>query len=162
MKNAHKPTEGSNTIKVLFSNKLGEAFDRSCLNLMKKVIAYTMLSERDDLNGEVALTLCKDEYIKDLNNQYRGIDAVTDVLSFPTLDFEPIGGYSLLGDVVISLPRATEQAREYGHSVVRELCFLSVHSALHLMGYDHVDDEEGRIYMEKRQEEVLNHFGIGR
>lgn len=162
MKSTQKPTEKSNTIRVLFTNKLGKAFDRSCLNLMKRVIAYTMLTERSDLNGEVALTLCTDERIKELNYTYRGIDSVTDVLSFPTLDFEPIGGYSLLGDIVISLPRATEQAAEYGHSLTRELCFLSVHSALHLMGYDHVDDEEGRIYMEKRQDEVLNYFGIGR
>lgn len=161
-KSTHKPTEEQGTIKVVFTNKLGKAFDRSCLNLMKKVIAYAMLTERGGLNGEVALTLCTDEHIKELNNAYRGIDSVTDVLSFPTLDFEPVGGYSLLGDIVISLPRATEQAAEYGHSLTRELCFLSVHSALHLMGYDHVDDEEGRIYMEKRQEEVLNHFGIGR
>lgn len=161
-KSTHKPSEEQGTIKVVFTNKLGKAFDRRCLNLMKKVIVYAMLTERSDLNGEVALTLCTDEHIKELNSAYRDIDSVTDVLSFPTLDFEPVGGNSLLGDIVISLPRATEQAVEYGHSLTRELCFLSVHSALHLMGYDHVDDEEGRIYMEKRQEEVLNHFGIGR
>lgn len=149
-------------IKVSFTNKTGAAFDRKCLNLMKKVIAYTMLSEREGLNGEVALTLCNNEYIRELNNDYRGIDSVTDVLSFPTLDFDAIGGYSLFGDIVISLPRATEQAKEYGHSLTRELCFLCVHSALHLLGYDHVDDEDGRIYMEKRQDEVLSYFGIER
>ena len=149
-------------IKVSFTNKTGAAVDRKCLNLMKKVIAYTMLSEREGLNGEVALTLCNNEYIRELNNDYRGIDSVTDVLSFPTLDFDAIGGYSLLGDIVISLPRATEQAEEYGHSLTRELCFLCVHSALHLLGYDHVDDEDGRIYMEKRQDEVLSYFGIER
>lgn len=149
-------------VKVLFTNKTGSAFDRKTLNLMKKVIAYAMLSEKDGLNGEVALTLCSDAYIKELNNNFRGIDSVTDVLSFPTLDFEPVGGYSILGDIVISLPRAVLQAEEYGHSLKRELCFLCVHSALHLMGYDHVDDEEGRLYMERRQDEVLSYFGIER
>lgn len=149
-------------VKVLFSNKTGAAFDRKTLNLMKKVIVYTLLSEKAALNGEVALTLCNDEYIKELNNDYRGINSVTDVLSFPTLDFEPIGGYSILGDIVISLPRASMQAEEYGHSLKRELCFLCVHSSLHLLGYDHVDDEDGRIYMEKRQDEVLSYFGIER
>ncbi len=147
-------------LKVVFTNKTGKAFDRKTLNLMKKVIIYTMLSEKEALNGEVALTLCDNEYIKELNNEYRGIDAVTDVLSFPTFEFD--GEYSILGDVVISLPRAIEQAEEYGHGLTRELCFLCVHSALHLLGYDHVDDEEGRLYMEKRQDEVLGYFGIER
>lgn len=149
-------------VKVLFTNKTGSAFDRKTLNLMKKVIAYAMLTEKDGLNGEVALTLCDDAYIKELNNDFRGIDSVTDVLSFPTLDFEHVGGYSILGDIVISLPRAVLQAEEYGHSLKRELCFLCVHSALHLMGYDHVDDENGRLYMERRQDEVLSYFGIER
>lgn len=149
-------------VKVRFSNKTGASFDRKTLNLMKKVISYTMLSEREDLNGEVSLTLCGDAYIKELNAKFRRIDAVTDVLSFPTFDFEEEGGYTLLGDVVISLPRALKQAEEYGHGICRELCFLCAHSALHLMGYDHVDDEEGRLYMEAKQEEVMSHFGIER
>ncbi len=148
-------------IKVLFNNKTGVAFDRKTLNAMKKVICYTIEAEEPDALGEVSLTLCDNEYIRELNSEFRGIDAPTDVLSFPTLDFDmPV--YSMLGDIIISLERATAQAEEYGHSLLRELCFLSVHSALHLLGYDHVDDEEGRIYMEKRQDEVLNHFGIGR
>ncbi|MBQ3081772.1 MAG: rRNA maturation RNase YbeY [Clostridia bacterium] len=148
-------------IKVLLNNKTGKAFDRKTLSVMKKVICYAIEAEHPDIEGEVSLTLCDNEYIRELNSEFRGIDAPTDVLSFPTLDFD-MGGYTIIGDIIISLERATAQAEEYGHSLLRELCFLSVHSALHLLGYDHVDDEEGRIYMEKRQEEVLLHFGIGR
>jgi len=148
-------------IKVLLNNKTGKAFDRKTLSAMKKVICYAIEAEHPDIEGEVSLTLCDNEYIRELNSEFRGIDAPTDVLSFPTLDFD-MGGYTIIGDIIISLERATAQAEEYGHSLLRELCFLSVHSALHLLGYDHVDDEEGRIYMEKRQEEVLLHFGIGR
>lgn len=148
-------------IKVLFCNKTGKAFDRKTLNAMKKVICYTIEAEKPDIDGEVSLTICDNAYIKELNYEYRSIDAPTDVLSFPTLDFD-VGGYNLLGDIIISLERASLQAEEYGHSLLRELCFLSVHSALHLLGYDHIDDEDGRLYMENRQEEVLNQFGIGR
>lgn len=148
-------------LKVLFNNKTGSAFDRKTLNAMKRVIVYTIEDEYPDVEGEVSLTLCDNEQIRELNNEFRGIDAPTDVLSFPTLDFD-MPDYCMLGDIIISLDRASAQAEEYGHSLLRELCFLSVHSALHLLGYDHVDDEEGRIYMEKRQNEVLLHFGIGR
>jgi len=148
-------------LKVLFNNETGSAFDRKTLNAMKRVIAYTIEAEHPDVEGEVSLTLCDNRRIRELNNEFRGIDAPTDVLSFPTLDFD-MPEYSTLGDIIISLERAAAQAEEYGHSLLRELCFLSVHSALHLLGYDHVDDEEGRIYMEKRQDEVLEHFGIGR
>ncbi len=148
-------------LKVLFNNKTGSAFDRKTLNAMKKVIAYTIEAECPEAQGEVSLTICDNECIRELNKEFRDIDAPTDVLSFPTLDFD-MPGYSMLGDIIISLERATAQAEEYGHSLLRELCFLSVHSALHLLGYDHVDDEEGRIYMEKRQNEVLEHFGISR
>ncbi|MBQ4647620.1 MAG: rRNA maturation RNase YbeY [Clostridia bacterium] len=149
-------------IKIWFSNLTGTAFDRKTLNAMKKVIEYTILSELPEAEGEVSLTVCCNEHIQKLNAEYRNIDAPTDVLSFPTLDFETEDGYVSFGDVVISTEKAYAQAEEYGHSPMREFCFLCVHSALHLMGYDHVDDEEGRIYMERRQEEVLLNFGINR
>lgn len=149
-------------LKVWFNNRTGKAFDRKILNAMKRVIIYTLLSELPDAEGEVSLTLCDNECIKALNSEYRGVDAATDVLSFPTLDFESEEGYISFGDIVVSKEKAFSQAEEYGHSALREFCFLCVHSALHLLGYDHVDDEEGRLYMEKRQEEVLANFGINR
>lgn len=149
-------------IKVLFSNLTGSAFDRKTLNAMKKVIVYAICDEIPDADGEVSLTVCNNDHIKELNNDFRGIDAPTDVLSFPTMDFEIEEGYVSYGDIVISVERAISQAEEFGHSVLREFCFLCVHSALHLLGYDHVDDEEGRLYMENKQEEILKAFGINR
>ena len=145
-------------IKILFNNQSGSAMPRGTINLMKKVIRFTVESERPRLEGEVSLTVCLDSRIRRLNAEYRGIDRPTDVLSFPTLDFED--GYAMLGDIVVSCEMAQRQAEEYGHSLERELCFLCVHSALHLLGYDHEDDGEGRLYMERRQEEILAFFGI--
>lgn len=147
-------------IKVLFSNLSGEPLDRKMMSVMKKVIVYTIVSEIEIDEGEVSLTLCDNAYIRELNKLHRNIDRETDVLSFPTLDFEESDGYVAFGDIVVSLEKARSQADEYGHNLLRELCFLCVHSTLHLLGYDHVDNEEGRIYMEQRQEEILNSFGI--
>ena len=149
-------------IKVLFSNLTKKAFDRKTLNAMKKLIAFTISSEIPDAEGEVSLTVCDNGYIHELNKEFRNVDSPTDVLSFPTLDFETEEGYVSFGDIVISVERAMQQAEEYGHSPLREFCFLCVHSALHLLGYDHVDDEEGSLYMESRQEEILKEFSINR
>ena len=148
--------------KIYLTNLTPSPFPRATLEKMKKCIRETVCEEYPDHLFEVSLTVCDNEYIKELNRDYRGKDAPTDVLSFPMLDFDSPETETLLGDIVISLERAEEQAKEYGHSLLRELCFLSVHSALHLMGYDHVDDEEGRLYMEAKQEEILNRLGITR
>ena len=147
-------------IKTLFKNRTYTAMSRTTLNMMRKTIVYTIESERPDLNGEVSFVVCPDRYIQNLNKEYRGIDKPTDVLSFPTFDFED--EYVMLGDIVVSLETAERQAEEYCHSFERELCFLCAHSALHLLGYDHENNEEDRLYMEKRQEEILKHFGVGR
>lgn len=149
-------------LKILFSNLTKKAFDRKILNAMKKVIVYTICEEIPDAEGEVSLTICNNDHIQELNNEFRSIDAATDVLSFPTFDFETEDGYVSYGDIVISVERALQQAEEFGHSNMREFCFLCVHSALHLLGYDHIDDEEGRIYMESKQDEILDKFGINR
>lgn len=149
-------------IKVMFSNRTGEAFDRKTLNAMKKLIVFTIQSELEEAEGEVSLTVCNDDYIREVNNEFRSIDSPTDVLSFPTLDFETEDGYVSFGDILISVDRAKAQAEDFGHSLLREYCFLCVHSALHLMGYDHVDNEEGRIYMENRQDIILAEHGITR
>lgn len=119
---------------------------------------------------EVAVTLSGDDFLRELNKTYRGIDSPTDVLSFP-LDLGDdleLGGASLppeaarhLGDVVVSLERAKAQAEEYGHSLERELAFLVVHGTLHLLGFDH-EDEEGRRTMREREEAVLARLGLAR
>ena len=117
-------------------------------------------------NGEVSVTLTNNAYIHTLNKQYRGIDRPTDVLSFAlneSVEPETEGGpdINVLGDLVISVERAEEQAQEYGHSLRREVAFLTVHGMLHLLGYDHMEDEE-REQMEAEQRFVMEKLGIGR
>ena len=117
-------------------------------------------------NGEVSVTLTNNEYIHTLNREYRGIDRPTDVLSFALNESEEpevVGGseVNVLGDLIISLERAEEQAADYGHSVRREVAFLTVHGMLHLLGYDHMEDEE-REEMEAEQRFVMDKLGISR
>ncbi|GAB7386323.1 rRNA maturation RNase YbeY [Bacillaceae bacterium] len=128
------------------------------LDLIRRLVQTA--AELEDVSGELAITLVDDARIRELNRQYRGVDRPTDVLSFPMLegeeDFPVAGGEvpTLLGDIVISVPRAVEQAEEYGHSFERELGFLVVHGFLHLLGYDH-HDEAAEKKMFARQEEIL-------
>ena len=117
-------------------------------------------------NGEVSVTLTNNEYIHTLNKQYRGIDRPTDVLSFALNeseepDVEDGPDVNVLGDLVISVERAKEQAADYGHSVKREIAFLPVHGMLHLLGYDHMEEED-RIEMEAEQRFVMEKLGIPR
>ena len=117
-------------------------------------------------NGEVSVTLTDNTYIHTLNRQYRGIDRPTDVLSFALNESEEPeidGGLdvNVLGDLIISVERAEEQSADYGHSVRREMAFLTVHGMLHLLGYDHMEDEE-RAEMEAEQRFVMDKLGIPR
>lgn len=117
-------------------------------------------------NGEVSVTLTNNAYIHRLNKQYRGIDRPTDVLSFALNESEEPavnGGMevNVLGDLIISVERAEEQAADFGHSVRREMAFLTVHGMLHLLGYDHMEDEE-RAEMEAEQRFVMEQLGISR
>lgn len=105
--------------------------------------------------GELSITLTDNERIHELNRLYRNVDRPTDVLSFPLEEDE------LLGDIIVSIPKAMDQARQYGHSFRRELYFLIVHGFYHLLGYDHETPEQ-ESQMFSRQEQVLNHFGIVR
>ena len=117
-------------------------------------------------NGEVSVTLTNNEYIHTLNKQYRGIDRPTDVLSFALNeseepDVEDGPDVNVLGDLVISVECAKEQAADYGHSVKREIAFLTVHGMLHLLGYDHMEEED-RLEMEAEQRFVMEKLGIPR
>ena len=110
--------------------------------LIKKAIKTTLIHEKYSHDAEISLTYVDNEGIRELNRTYRDKDAATDVLSFPLYDFHggetPLGdGRVELGDIVLSLERAREQAAELGHSYEREAAFLCVHSVLHLLGYDH-------------------------
>ncbi len=101
------------------------------------------------------------EFIHKMNKEYRGIDRPTDVISFALEDEHDIDyeDFRLLGDIYISIDKAKEQAKEYGHSLKREICFLSVHGLLHLLGYDHMEKEDEKV-MFARQEMILNEAGI--
>ena len=117
-------------------------------------------------DAEVSVTLTDDAHIHALNRAYRNVDRPTDVLSFALTESEEpkiIGadGGAVLGDLVISLERAAAQAEEYGHSPLRELSFLTVHGMLHLLGYDHMEEEE-RLEMEEEQRHVMEELGIQR
>lgn len=146
-------------------------------SLIKKVIIATLDEEKCPYEAEVNVVLTDNEEIKRVNQEFREIDRPTDVLSFPMIDYEvpgefdfleerydcfhPESGELLLGDIMISVERAREQAAEYGHSLEREIAFLTAHSVLHLCGYDHMEEEE-RLVMEDKQRKVLENLGINR
>ena len=141
--------------------------------LATKVADAVLDYEKCPYEAQVELLLTMNEEIRQMNLEFRGIDRATDVLSFPMTEFpspvsgsddssfDPETGELMLGNIVISKERAKEQAEEYGHSVEREFAFLIAHSMLHLLGYDHMEDEE-RLVMEKKQREVLEMLGITR
>lgn len=115
--------------------------------------------------AELSVTLTDDEHIHVINRQYRGVDRPTDVISFALNESEEPeiqdAEVNVLGDIIISLERAAEQAAEYGHSYRREVAFLTVHGLLHLLGYDHMEEEE-RQEMEEEQRAVMEALGISR
>ncbi len=133
--------------------------------LIKKAVRGTLFSEGFDRNIILSVTFTDNEGIREKNREFRQIDAPTDVLSFPMYDMkngdtpEPYGDVEL-GDIVLSLERAREQAEEFGHSYERECAFLTVHSMLHLLGYDHVDSEEEELEMRSHQRTVMKKIGL--
>lgn len=135
--------------------------------LIEDCTAAALEEEGIDDTAEVSVTFVDNEGIRALNNEHRGIDRETDVLSFPLGDddgyeIDPDNDAIMLGDIVISLERAAQQAEEYGHSYRREVAFLITHSLFHLLGYDHVNSEEEEKLMFGKQEKVLDKLGITR
>ena len=129
-------------------------------NLIEKSIAAVLKVENLDENVEVSVSFVGDEEIRDLNRDYRGVDKSTDVLSFP-MDDEFIIVSRILGDVIINTRRVMEQAEELGHSNERELSYLTVHSILHLLGYDHMEDEDKKE-MREREKLAMKELSIYR
>lgn len=129
-------------------------------NLIEKSIAAVLKVEGLDENVEVSVSFVGDEEIRDLNRDYRGVDKSTDVLSFP-MDDEFIIVSRILGDVIINTRRVMEQAKELGHSNERELSYLTVHSILHLLGYDHMEDEDKKE-MREREKLAMKELSIYR
>lgn len=133
---------------------------------MTEVIEMALEYENlEDYECEVDLTLVDDADIQKLNLEHRGIDNATDVLSFPQYDnikdMDDLPEPLYLGDIVISIERALEQASEYQHSLEREMCFLTAHSMLHLFGYDH-DTDADQVMMHALEESILEELGIAR
>ena len=135
--------------------------------LIEQCTRAALEEEEIDEDAQVSVTLVDNEAIREINREHRDIDRATDVLSFPlgdedSFDTDPETGAILLGDIVISLERADEQAKEYGHSFRREVAFLITHSLFHLLGYDHVNGEEEEKLMFGKQDKVLEKLGITR
>lgn len=141
--------------------------------LLERVIVTALVEEQVELPCEINVLITDDEGIHQINLEQRDVDRPTDVLSFPMFDLEPgehpdeedadpETGLIPLGDMVISLERAVAQAEEFGHSMEREICYLSVHSILHLLGYDHMDEGPMKAQMRLREEAILGKLGITR
>lgn len=147
----------------------GEEYEQTYGDTMRKALSVILAGEGIDADGaEVSVSFVTPDEIKALNGEYRGVDSVTDVLSFPQFDsvddlagMQEATGVAELGDVVICMERAAQQAEEFGHPLEREVIYLFVHSILHLLGYDHMEEEEKKI-MRAREEEVMTELGIER
>lgn len=159
-------------------NETGVEFSFEIEALLEQLMNEVLDREGCPYEAQVNLFLTDNEGIRQYNREYRQIDNATDVLSFPMLEFEQEGDFSaaeengadcfepesgelMLGDIVISVEKIKEQAKEFGHSEKREMAFLITHSLLHLCGYDHMKPEEAAV-MERKQEEVLSALKITR
>ena len=146
------------------------------LNLhLRKCIRAALEAQNVPVPCEINVLVTDDEGIRAINRAYRQVDAATDVLSFPMFDFTPGAlpedlsayldgqtGLLPLGDMAISLPRAKAQAKEYGHSLKREIGYLTVHSVLHLLGYDHMDEGPMKAQMRAKEEEIMQKMDLSR
>jgi len=130
--------------------------------LVRRAILETLRYEGQTGSYEVSVTFIDNVGIHELNREYRNVDRPTDVLSFPQIDYD-LGEIAegMIGDIVLSLERAKEQADEFGHSFERECAFLCVHSTLHLLGYDHELSDEDDADMRARQSSVMEIMGLG-
>ena len=160
-KNSIEDKKLKRTLKINFVKTFDSAeTDYYFKTVIRRAVLATLNHESFPYDAEVSVTLCDNGYIKKLNRKYRKKDSATDVLSFPLYEdgkfdiAECVSG-AMLGDIVISLERAKEQAKELGHGFLREVAFLTVHSMLHLLGYDHersAEDEEAQC---KAQREII-------
>lgn len=158
-------------IKVIISNDQKKVkIPTGIRMLIRRCCNATLIMEKFHDSAEISVRFVDNEEIHALNKQYRDVDAPTDVLSFPLgrvdedgnalYDENPETGAKVLGDIVISVEKAEEQAKEYEHSLQREMAFLTVHSMLHLLGYDHVNGGLEAVRMREKEETVLVQLGL--
>jgi probable rRNA maturation factor len=151
-------------MKLLIDNEqTAVILPKALIHLLETAIIRTLQEEHVTEDVEISMLIVEDQAIQAMNKTYRSKDRVTDVLSFPMFEADDvIKPGDLLGDIVIAASRASEQALEYGHSLEREMCFLTVHSMLHLLGYDHEISEEDEALMVEKQEKILTSMGLTR
>ena len=153
-------------IKVIITNKQKDVkIPTGMRMLIRRCCNAVLQMEEFEGSVEVSVTLVNDKQIKELNAIYRNKDRVTDVLSFPMgengkYDIDPTTGAKILGDIVISMETAIEQAERFGHTLQREVGYLTAHSMLHLLGYDHEDNGLQRIRMREKEEKVMTLLGL--
>lgn len=158
--------------EIMISADVSEV-DEDLRAFLGGVVQAALDAEGVDLACEVNILVTNDAGIHQVNLDMRGVDAPTDVLSFPMFELEPgdkptrsdadpATGLVPLGDMCLSLERAEVQAKEYGHSTRRELAYLAVHSVLHLLGYDHLDEGPMKARMRAREEAIMDHLGLPR
>lgn len=155
-------------VKVIISNDQKDVkIPTGVRMLIRRCCNAVLVGENFSGSAEISVTFVNDEQIRELNRQYRDIDKSTDVLSFPlgidgVYDINNDTGAQMLGDIVISMQHAVDQARLYGHSLQREVGFLTVHSMLHLLGYDHENGGLEMVRMREKEEAVLTQLGLKR
>lgn len=156
------------SVKVIISNNQKDVkIPTGVRMLVRRCCNAVLVGENFSGSAEVSVTFVNDEQIRELNRQYRDIDKSTDVLSFPlgidgVYDINNDTGAQMLGDIVISMQHAVDQADLYGHSLQREIGFLTVHSMLHLLGYDHERGGLEMVHMREKEEAVLTQLGLKR
>lgn len=157
-----------NKVKVIISNNQQAVKIPSGIRmLIRRCCNAVLVNEEFEGAAEISVSIVDDEEIHKLNKQFRNIDRSTDVLSFPlgvdgVYDVNNDTGAQLLGDIVISIEHAVKQAELYGHSLNREIAFLTVHSMLHLLGYDHEAGGLELVRMREKEESVLTQLGLVR
>lgn len=153
--------------KIAFINRQDNFnIDKDLKSLLRKAAKTTLKNENIDFDCEITVSFVDNEEIKKLNNEYRNKNKVTDVLSFPlgengNYDINPENNMYMLGDVILNLERAELQSIEYDHSFEREVSYLTVHSILHLLGYDHMNKDDKKL-MRTREKEIMEILDLQR
>ncbi|BCS81273.1 rRNA maturation RNase YbeY [Anaerocellum diazotrophicum] len=158
-------------MKIFIQNQQDKVdIDQHISKIIEESIVNTIKVFLEEEKFEISVLIVDNSFIKDLNRNYRNVDKETDVLSFPIFEFK--NGKLLedivimedeipLGDIVISIEKAAQQAKEFGHSLEREIAYLTVHSVLHLLGFDHIEENDRKI-MREYEEQILQSMGLTR
>jgi probable rRNA maturation factor len=158
-------------VKIFIQNQQDKVdIDQHISKIIEESIVNTIKVFLEEENFEISVLIVDNSFIKELNRNYRNVNKETDVLSFPIFEFK--NGKLLedivimedeipLGDIVISIEKAAQQAKEFGHSLEREIAYLTVHSALHLLGFDHIEEDDRKV-MREYEEKILQSMGLTR